>query len=154
MDEVTKCPKCKTRTLVREGEDLVCSQCHEHFPAPTGGHIPINGRRKKAKKAKLGRSPQQSASKHAYYESNKQQMVTDLLTFGRMPTRKKWNISPSTLSTLEKRWLTPDQKAILDNMTFRPEIQLPQLPEFSNSWDPQVQVKWLEIYGELLKKGR
>jgi hypothetical protein len=68
----------------------------------------------------LGRSPQQSASKHAYYELHKQEIIKDLLTFGRTPTRKKWKISNSTLFTLEKRWLTADQKATLDTITFAP----------------------------------
>jgi hypothetical protein len=153
MDELTKCPKCKTRTLVRESDELVCSQCKEHFPAPTSGHIPTNGRRKKAK---LGRSPQRPASRHAYIEAHKQEIIKDLFTYGRTPTRKKWSIPAGTLHSLEKRWLTADEKAKLDNITFAPSpnAQLPIFPAFSDTWDPTVQVKWLEIYGKLLEVRR
>jgi hypothetical protein len=105
-----------------------------------------------ALKAKLTRSPQQSASMHAYYEAHKQEIISDLFAVGRTPTRKKWKISCSTLYTLERRWLTADQKAKLDNITFAPlsNGRLPEFPAFSDSWDPTVQVKWLEIYDKLL----
>jgi len=91
---------------------------------------------------------------HAYYESHKQEIMSDLFTFGRTPTRKKWSISSSTLYSLERRWLTEEQKAKLDNMTFAPStnVHLPQFPEFSSSWEPQVQLKWLEIYETLSRR--
>ena len=159
--EFTKCPECKTRTLHREGEELVCSECKGHFPAPQGGppedkknkrayllsrhqfyeknkneiiaDYKAKGGEETAKKWKVGwptlyqvlrrwgiiktnrrvtlkskptRSPQQSATMHAYYESHKQEIINDLFAFGRMPTRKKWKLSSSTLFTLERRWLT------------------------------------------------
>ena len=176
VDELTKCPDCKTRTLARVGKELVCSECGGHFPAPEEGASPpssssassssspskheyrlerhqfyeknkkeiirdyeAKGGPKTAEKWKVPwanlyqllrrwgiiktpsgtkrkgtRSPQQSASKHAYYERNKLEIIKDLFTFGRAPTRKKWEISNSTLFSLEKRWLTADQKATLD----------------------------------------
>jgi hypothetical protein len=210
--EFTKCPNCKTRTLHREGDELVCSECKGRFAAPQG-HSPgdkktkreyilerhqfyeqnkdqlirdyqAKGGKETAKKWKIAwtllyqvlrrwgiikkridadaavpkhkitRSSQQSASRHVYYESHKQEIVSDLFAFGRTPTRKKWNISCSTLFTLERRWLTADEKAKLDNITFAPSPngRLPQFPEFSSSWEPQVQVRWLEIYGKLLER--
>jgi hypothetical protein len=87
--------------------------------------MPTNGRRKKAK---LGRSPQRPASRHAYFEAHKQEIIKDLFTYGRTPTRKKWTIPAGTLHSLEKRWLTPDEKAKLDTMTFAPptNVHLPQ----------------------------
>jgi len=180
---LTKCPDCKTRTLHREGEELVCSECKGRFAAPQESRLghkknkrdcllerhqfyeknkdeiirdyEAKGGQETAKKWKVTwaalfhvlrrwgitkpkahvvlkdkptRSPQRSASRHAYLEAHKQEIIKDLLTYGRTPTRKKWNISSSTLFTLERRWLTPDEKAKLDTMTFAPptNVHLPQ----------------------------
>jgi hypothetical protein len=148
---LTKCPQCKTRTLHREGEELVCSECKGHFPAPTEGHVSLKKRGRK-RKTKLIPSPQRPASRHAYLEAHKQEIIKDLLTYGRTPTRKKWTIPAGTLHSLERRWLTPDEKAKLDTITFGIGStlifsgKLPPFPKFSDSWDPQVQLKWLDIY--------
>jgi hypothetical protein len=211
VEELTKCPKCKRRTLTRQGQELVCSECGGHFPAPQEdpsssssssspkrAHIlerhqfyeknkkeiirdyEAKGRQETAEKWKIPwpnlyqllrrwgiiKTPADAkaaheGSKHAYYERNKQEIIKDLLAVGRLPTRKKWKISSSTLFTLEKRWLTADQKATLDNITFSPIRKaildmtqgnngLPQFPEFSNDWGPEVQLKWLDLYGQLV----
>jgi hypothetical protein len=93
------------------------------------------------------------------------------LTLGRTATREKYGIpTASSLLSLEKRWLDPDQRAMVDRANSGPEAvkpagkptakqnpgtsgdnRLPQFPEFSGSWDPQVQVKWLEVYAELVE---
>ena len=103
-----------------------------------------------------GRSPQRSIDRHSYYEDHKDEIISDLFTFGRLATRKKWGIkAPSSLATLEKRWLTPDQKAKIDSLNSARNVdaglpQLPSFPPFSNSWEPQVQVMWLQAYMKLL----
>jgi ribosomal protein L37AE/L43A len=162
MDELTKCPKCKTRTLVREGDELVCSQCHEHFSAPSG--------QPKEEPPKQGRH-HNIQKRHKFYESHRKEITRDLLTLGRTATREKYGIpTASSLLSLEKRWLDPDQRAMVDRANSGPEAvkpagkptakqnpgtsgdnRLPQFPEFSGSWDPQVQVKWLEVYAELVE---
>jgi hypothetical protein len=38
--------------------------------------------------------------------------------------------------------LTPDPGASQNG-------RLPRFPEFTNSWDPSVQLKWLDVYGSL-----
>jgi len=149
VDELTRCPNCKTRTLVKEGDELICSECHGHFPAPVSKDPPT-------KKYQL-----RNSERHVFYEKNRAEIIRDLLIMGRLATRKKWGIPASSLPALEKRWLAPDQKALLDGMPLKSSKQaggtpkngrLPQLPEFSSSWEPQVQVMWFEIYGKLLER--
>ena len=217
--ELRRCPNCHTRTLKREGDDLVCSECKGRFPAPepeqkvykrnrrydnirqrheyfeshrdeivsdllTIGDLATRKKWKipdstivglknrwltaeqKPKVAALKsrqppeKSPQRSAEKHNYYEEHKVEIIADLLTYGRLATRKKWHIaSPSSLFSLERRWLTPDQRARINSLaSLVPAEQnghrvsgdgLPRFPEFSNSWEPEVQVMWFEIYAQL-----
>jgi hypothetical protein len=102
--------------------------------------------------------------RHRYYEDNKEAIIADLLSLGRAATRKKWNITSSSLHSLEKRWLTEEQRAtILGDNPGRPKQQphpstsptpsngqLPPLPQFSDKWQPEVQLKWLEIYEHIV----
>jgi hypothetical protein len=102
--------------------------------------------------------------RHRFYESHRNEIIRDLSTLGRRATRKKYGIPTySSLASLEKRWLTPDQRATLDSASLRraPATQdpasptnghLPHFPEFSGTWDPSVQLKWLEVYQKLHTK--
>ena len=103
--------------------------------------------------------------RHKYYEENKEAIIADLLTTGRPATRKKWNIAQSTLCSLEKRWLTKEQKAAIPTdgqptqgatptptNTTPSNGRLPPFPQFSNTWEPSVQLEWLEVYRELATK--
>jgi len=107
--------------------------------------------------------------RHRYYEDNKQAIVADLLSMGRSATRKKWGISSSTLHTLQKRWLTEEQRLKIPvslgtppgtpGETPHPSTnstpsngRLPPFPQFSDTWKPEVQLEWLEIYGRLAEK--
>lgn len=113
--------------------------------------------------------------RHKYYEDNKEAIVADFLAIGRKATCEKWGIPRGgTLITLEKRWLTPEQRQGLNNRkrkrrkikTARAEVaraatpkapdngKLPAFPAFSDSWPMMVQIKWLETYENLaLSKG-
>jgi len=105
--------------------------------------------------------------RHKYYEKNKEAIIADLLTLGRAPTQKKWGIPPGgTITSLEERWLTEEQRSTLpSNPRGRPKQQphpstnstpsngrLPPFPQFSDTWDPSVQLQWLEVYSELAKR--
>lgn len=213
VDELTKCPDCKGRTLVREGDELVCTICKGRFPAeaPAPDKKPPKRNRRydnikerheyleknrdgivrdlltigqsetckkwdipdstiaglknrwltaqqKAKVASLKpppKPPQGNKETHDFFEKHRSEIIIDLLTFGRVGTRKKWEIKGhSTLFTLECRWLTPAQKARVDSLDPNPLrdscIVLPDFPQFSNDWQPQVQVCWLELYSQLI----
>lgn len=102
--------------------------------------------------------------RHRYYEDNKETIIADLLSIGRVATRKKWKIpAGATLPGLEKRWLSPEQRSIIkphgppdtSNLT-TPTVQakgkLPLFPEFSSTWDVSVQTKWLEIYERIVNE--
>jgi hypothetical protein len=105
--------------------------------------------------------------RHKYYEANKEAIIADLLSLGRAATQKKWGIPVGgTLPSLEKRWLTEEQRAAIPtNPPGRPKQQphpspsptpsdgrLPPLPQFSDNWDPSVQLQWLQLYSELARR--
>jgi ribosomal protein S27AE len=54
-----------------------------------------------------------------YYEDNKEAIIADLLSNGRKVTRQKWGITSSSLFNLEKKWLTPEQKAAIPEQSNR-----------------------------------
>jgi hypothetical protein len=102
--------------------------------------------------------------RHKYYEKNKEAIIADLLTLGRAATQKKWGIPPGgTITSLEERWLTEEQRSTIpSNPRGRPKQQphhstiatpsngrLPPLPPFSDKWQPEVQLQWLEVYAHL-----
>jgi len=112
---------------------------------------------------------QQLRKRHKYYEDNKRAIIADLLSTGKAATREKWNIPKGTLGKLLSRWLTKEQKAAIpisepEAPAATPESphpstsstpsngRLPPFPPFSDAWEPEVQLEWLEIYGRLAEK--
>lgn len=111
-------------------------------------------------KRKTG-TPINIRAKSKFYKDNKDAIVADLLRLGKPATCREWGIAKSTLSQLINKWLTPEQIALVNNPKFpgsnqethhSENGQRPEFPAFSDSWDPTVQVKWLEIYGKLLER--
>ena len=102
--------------------------------------------------------PTNIQARNEFYEDNKAAIIADLLKLGKPATRRKWRIPKGSLPRLIEKWLTPEQKAIVDSVGLEPTTkfakngQLPALPEFSNDWEASVQVTWLQIYGELLDR--
>jgi hypothetical protein len=94
--------------------------------------------------------------RHIYYEKNREGIVADLITIGRAATQHKWGIPRGgTIFSLEKRWLTLEQIALVNTITLKSLTplengRLPSLPEFSDTWEAPVQLKWLEIYEKLI----
>jgi hypothetical protein len=122
--------------------------------------------KKEEVKEKPGRKPRKpgrkKASRHGslfersrYYEKNKEAIIADLFAMGRTATCEKWNIPKGTIGKLERRWLTEKQRSeITADGSQQPKTQkdgLPAFPEFSMTWDPTVQVKWLEVWPEIYK---
>lgn len=113
-------------------------------------------------------SHHQIQGKHKYYEANKAAIMADLLSIGKAATRKKWNIPKGSLGKLTERWLTEERKLKIPvNLATSPGTseetphpstnstpsngRLPQFPKFSDTWEPEVQLTWLEVYRELAK---
>lgn len=104
--------------------------------------------------------------RHKYYEANKEAIIADLLSLGRAATQKKWGIPVGgTLPSLEKRWLTEEQRSTIPSNPGRPKEpphpstsstpsngRLPPFPQFSDKWQPEVQLQWLEVYSDLAKR--
>jgi len=141
LSERDKCPKCGGNTLERDSEgDIHCWGCGTTF---VDGEIVLS--KSMLEEAKQMVNPYE---RHRYYEKNKAAILEDYKNLGEAATRKKWNIPRgATLPNLLKRWQgeTPFQ-ATTDNHA------LPAFPEFSITWPPEVQLKWLEIYEKLLDK--
>lgn len=104
--------------------------------------------------------PTNIKARSKFYEQNKAAIIADLLRLGKSATRSKWRIPKGSLPRLIENWLTPEQKAMVNSIGLEPvrdekvhlNGRLPAFPEFSMSWDPPVQLKWLEIYGKLLDR--
>jgi hypothetical protein len=128
-----------------------CSVCGEvrQFPMEKGQEPvtlkpgrPTNKRtREKAPTAAL-----RTNAKARYYRENRDAITQDIRTTGRIATCQKWDIPEKTYYKLISRWLTPDESA------HQPNGHFPDLPEFSNTWDATVQVKWLDVYEKLHPK--
>ena len=116
---------------------------------------------KKETKTKRKRVWGHNNAQHAYYERNRKEICDDLLGKGRLYTRQKWNIPSTSLFSLEKRWLTAEQKQQVDNVGLlavqneRLEDGLPSFPAWNEGWPTDVQLIWLQVYGKLVdsKKG-
>lgn len=95
---------------------------------------------------KVTRKPE----KAAYYEYNREAILVDVKLIGRAATRGKWGIPQGSMSRLMKRWLnkngsvpTPAKEPSIDGTW-------PLLPAFSSSWDTEVQLRWLDVYSEIM----
>jgi hypothetical protein len=96
--------------------------------------------------------------RHRYYEEHRAEIIQDLLHLGRKQAIEKWGIPRSSLLYLESRWLTKQERAQIMEAIPKESVlengHLPEFPAFSASWDPTVQVKWLETYGKLLDRSK
>lgn len=116
-----QCPKCGGN-MYWEGDGLKCLQC---------GHGPLN-----------------KTQKHAYFLVNRDRILADIEKLGFGPTLRKWHLRSSNIHSLR-------HSASFLGLTGEPapvpapsRNGLPHLPEFSNDWSPEVQIKWLEIWAE------
>lgn len=108
--------------------------------------------------------------KHSYYQDHKAEILKDIATLGRPAAEKKWHIASGTMSGLKKIWelewpvkesRKPSKKAsakVSQNVpgeTKEPKNipainhDLPPFPVFSNDWDLELQLRWLDIWKEL-----
>jgi len=147
----------------------VCSLCGEVKQFPWDGRGPTTVLKKGNLSIKQVSEQEESMAtsnmeKHRHYEEHKEEILADLRSIGRPATRKKWSIPSGTMGALEERWLTPQEKHALTlrshptrkSPASSPAVvtptnnHLPSFPEFSNEWPESVQVKWFEVYEQLI----
>lgn len=93
------------------------------------------------------------ALRHKYLERNKTAILKDLEVLTRPQVLKKWGIPGSTMPGLLKRWGEHASAPPRSGRVPKPGTngQLPSFPEFSNEWQPEVQLAWFNGYLELKK---
>jgi hypothetical protein len=146
-----------------------CSLCGEvrQFPLEKGQDPAVLKKGRPGNKRTREKAPTaalRTKAKAKYYADNRGAIVEDLLNTGRAATANKWGICKGMTYRLIERWLTPEQRASMPHApsltpvatTAGPESgngRLPHFPEFSATWDPSVQLKWLEVYENLHNQG-
>ena len=102
-----------------------------------------------------------------WYHDHKKEMIRDLLAMEYEAFLKKWGVSRQTVSHLKsdkyyeklakKAPPAPSAepkaaKAGEPSRADKPKGEkLPQLPEWSDEWTPEIKLAWLDIYGRLIK---
>ena len=154
---------CTHRFQVDSHNVGTCSLCGEvrQFPWERGEVVTLKKGNHSTSDMQKEEHMSSIKERHKYYEANKEAIIADLLSQGRAAVHKKWNITGSTLHSLERRWLTEEQKKAIPSTpreTPHPSTssapsnsRLPPFPQFSDKWQPEVQLQWLEVYGELAK---
>ena len=141
-----------------------CSLCGEvrQFPWEEGSPVIVLKKADSSIKQILEKEDDMATNnfeKRRDYEEHKEEILADLRSMGRPATRKKWKIPSGTMTLLEKRWITPQEKRDLTlrsqggvtTPTNNGHNNLPSFPEFSNDWPESVQIKWIEVYQQLSK---
>lgn len=157
-------------TCVGTPDDPGCGEARQ-FPLSAGGQVIVLKKGNPTSKL-LGKEEHMDPHKqerHKYYEENKEAIIADLFSLGRVATRAKWNIPKGSLGKLERQWLTEEQRLKLSvNLGTPPGTpgetphpstnstpsngRLPPFPQFSDTWEPEVQLQWLEVYEKLTTK--
>jgi hypothetical protein len=161
---------CIHRWQIDNHNTGTCPLCGEvrHFPWEWEGREVVTLKKGNHSSNDMQKEEHMSIIKkrHKYYEENKEAIIADLLSLGRAATQKKWGIPVGgTLPSLEKRWLTEEQRSATPSNPGRPKEpprpltnltpsngRLPPFPQFSDTWDPSVQLAWIDTYRELAKK--
>ena len=79
-----------------------------------------------------------------WYTKHRALILADIRQLGETKTRHRWGIPTGTWSKLMKRFnlrLGSAGPALMKSA--------PAFPDFSDSWAPEVQIKWLDVYHDL-----
>ncbi len=88
-----------------------------------------------------------------FYQANEADMVRDLVNLGKTKTLAKWGIKPQHISHLKMSALYKERTSHKVEADGQTDGKRPELPAFSDSWDPQVQLKQI-LPSSLLSKPR
>jgi len=64
----------------------------------------------------------------------------------------KWQIASGTLAGLLKKWGIKEAPAPRAPAVSPTPAALPRFPDYNESWPPEAQVAWLNIYQVLIEK--
>lgn len=93
-----------------------------------------------------GMSPLSAKEQREWYQANEAEMVKYLDEHGRKATIEQWHIKPQIISHLKAS--KPYKKLTVQEVSTPPSSNgYPKLPDFQDNWAPEVQIKWLEVWG-------
>lgn len=99
--------------------------------------------------AMCGYEVKSTEEKHKFLMTNLDEIISDCVFIGVVKAAEKWQLKPNYL------YKTPAIHEALvkkrDGLIETPSTDgaIPKLPEFSNDWVAEVQLKWLEIWEKL-----
>ena len=129
-------------TLSRVKKSRKCRRC--------GGLAPHNVDEGVYKCSSCGYEEMDRLRRHEFFESNKKEIVQDILTIGSTKAREKWGILLTTFHHLANRWGLHQAYSSLG----RPPPStngLPRLPAWRVDWSPEFKMLWLETYYTVVK---
>lgn len=85
-----------------------------------------------------------------YWDDNRDKIISDYYSMSTVNLLATWRFTTTTWARLKHKWGVVGKKEHKPPVT--PVIPvIPSYPEFSNDWPESVQVRWLDIYRELIK---
>lgn len=123
------------------GRRLNCPQCGKPLPK-------TDGVKQQRVCANCGKEIKGMREIHSLIQSNAKEIAADYLALGLTDTMAKWGISATPIYRL------PEVRALkgkYSRLLHKRSCQDIGLPVFSNEWDKEVQLKWLELYKETMK---
>lgn len=140
--EGVKCSRCGG-SLRRDDGEIKCFQCGGAFRG--------------------------SSELHKFYEDNKADILKDLTEIGKKATMQKWQILQGSMSRLAQRWgvdkqtetkvkparrqkkktaaPSPSPAPTPEPAVAHSNNNMPPLPPFDKTWDIEVQLRWLDVWG-------
>lgn len=130
----SKCAKCGG-TITDDGERPVCINCgYEPLAKPAPGVI-----KNVEAVVTVEKRPNNPEKARVWFHKHLQEVQADLLAIGNKATCEKWGIKHQMVSHIKS------SRPAAKNTAAAPG-SAPQLPAFSDSWQPEVQIKWLDVW--------
>lgn len=114
-----RCDRCNGN-LIRDGAEIRCLQCGNEYKS--------------------------LKDKHRFYNDHQQEILKDIRLLGAKKTSQKWQMPSSTLSGLLSKWSQGTPFAPTDSPAPHGNDRFPNLPPWSDTWEPEVQTRWLDVY--------
>lgn len=92
-----------------------------------------------------------------YYDEHRLEIEQDVAKMGTKGALNKWGIASGTWTGIRRRWESGkpgETKPKISEIKVKSVPQLPPFPPFSNEWNPEVQILWLNMYLELKRESK